>query len=296
MYQDSHTCAGGALNCAARGMGLLEMAYILAKGETWIPVNECVKFNIRGKLPPRVEPRDIILHIGGKYGTFVNKDVEYAGATIDEMSIDGRQCIATASAELNVDFALMRADQKVIDYVKARTPFGPFTPSDPDDDATYAAIYDIDVSNLEPQVAVPHRMQNVKPINEVEKVKVDLAFVGACTNGRLEDMRVVADVLKGRKVHPNVRLLVRPNSQEVYLNALKEGILATVIEAGGMVGTPSCHPCFSANLAAGETAITASTRNFRGRMGSPESFVYCASPATVTASAITGYITDPREV
>ncbi len=296
MYQDSHTTACGALNCAGKGMGQLEMAYIMAKGETWFPVEECAKFNIIGKMPELLQPRDIIIYLTGTYGDFVNKDVEYTGKVVEEMSIDGRQCITTASTELSCDFPLMRADPKVIDYVKARTPFGPFKPVDPDKDATYAAEYNVDVTNLEPHVAIPHRMRNVKPVSQVKDVKIDLAFVGACTNGRLDDMRVVAKVLKGHKVNKDVRFLVRPNSQEVYLKAVKEGIPEIVVEAGGMFANPSCHPCGGGNLAAGEVAVTSSTRNFRGRMGSPDAFVYCASPATVTASAITGFITDPRKV
>ena len=296
LYEDSHTTSAGALNCAGRGVGAVEMAYILAKGETWFKVNECIKLNITGKLEEFVQPRDVILYITGKFGELPNKDLEFAGPTIDEMSIDGRQCITTASIELGCDFAVMKADQKVLDYVQPRTPFGRFIPAEADKDASYATVHNVDVSELEPQVAVPHMMRNVRPVNEVDDVKVDLAFVGACTNGRIEDLRVVARLLEDHKVHPDVRLIVRPSSQEIYLTAVKEGIVQTVIEAGGIFGNPSCQPCYEGNLAAGEVAVTASTRNFRGRMGSPEAFVYCASPATVTASAITGHITNPREI
>jgi 3-isopropylmalate/(R)-2-methylmalate dehydratase large subunit len=212
------------------------------------------------------------------------------------MSIDGRQCITTASTELSIDFPLMKADQQAIDYVTKRTSYGSFTPVEPDHDAEYADEYLLEVADLDPQVACPHKMQNVKPVSEVKDVEVDLAFVGACTNGRLDDMRSVASILKGQTVHPNVRLLVRPATRNIYLQAVTEGIPEIVVEAGGMFGIPSCHPCFGGNLAAGEVAITASTRNFRGRMGSPDAYVYCASPHTVAASAITGRITDPREI
>ena len=296
LYQDSHTTAAGALNCAGKGVGELEMAYILAKGETIFPVNECIKFSINGKLQNRVHPRDIILSITGTYGNFVNKNIEFMGDTINEMSIDGRQCITTASTELSIDFPLMKADQQVIDYVTRRTSYGSFTPVEPDHDAEYAAEYLLEVADLDPHVACPHKMQNVKPVSEVKDVEVDLAFIGACTNGRLDDMRAVASILKGQTIHPNVRLLVRPATRNIYLQAVAEGIPETVVEAGGMFGIPSCHPCFGGNLAAGEVAITASTRNFRGRMGSPDAYVYCASPYTVAASAITGRITDPQEL
>ena len=296
LYQDSHTTAAGALNCAGKGMGQLEMAYVLAKGETWFPVEETVRFEVVGTLPNQVQPRDVILAITGMYKSTPNVDVEFGGPVIESMSLDGRQCIATGSTELSCDFPLMEADQKTIDYVASRTRFGAFNPVAPDPDATYAAVHEVDVTTLAPQVAVPHQMQNVKPVTEVQDVKIDLAFVGACTNGRFEDIAVAASMVEGHTVPPDVRFIVRPNSQEVYLKAVKAGFAEIIAEAGGIFGSPSCHPCGGGNLAAGEIAVTASTRNFKGRMGSPDAYVYCASPATVAASAVTGYITDPREV
>jgi 3-isopropylmalate/(R)-2-methylmalate dehydratase large subunit len=296
---DSHTPSGGGLNCASTGHGPLEMASIIAKGKTWYRCVPTVRFDLSGRIPKRVMARDIILYIGGNWPPFVNMNVEYLGEVADSMSLDGRRCIATASTEIGIDFALFKADEKAFNYVKERTPFPHLVdPVEPDDDADYAGRINLDVSDMNPQVACPHSMSNVKPVTDVEKkgVKIDLAFVGACTGGRIEDIKIASEIVKGRTIHEDVRFIVTPASQEIYLEALKLGYIKTITEAKGLFTVSRCTPCGGGQLGKGEVSITASTRNFKGRMGHPESFVYCASPATVAASALTGYITDPRDV
>jgi 3-isopropylmalate/(R)-2-methylmalate dehydratase large subunit len=297
--QDSHTTSGGGLNCLAKGIGPLEAAAITAKGQTWYRVVPTIKFNLVGKMPKMVVARDIILSIGGNWPPFVNKNIEYLGPLADNLSLDSRRCIATASTEIGVDFPIFKADKKAVDYVKERTPFKELiNPVEPDENAVYSKEYTMDVTDLEPQVACPHSMTKVKPVNEVEQqeIKIDLAFIGACTNGRLEDIKLAAEIIRGNKIHPNVRFIVTPASQEIFMDALEAGYVKDIVEAEGIFTSSRCLPCQGGNLGSGETAVTASTRNFKGRMGAPDSFVYCASPITVAASAILGYITDPREV
>jgi len=296
---DSHTPSGGGLNCASTGHGPLEIASIVATGKTWYRCAPTVKFEFVGKMPKMLMARDLILFMGGNWPPFVNMNAEYLGPVADSMSLDGRRCIATASPEISVDFGLFKADQKALDYVKKRTPFPELiNPVEPDEDAKYGQEITIDVTDMESQVAFPHRMANVAPVSEIEKkeVKIDLAFVGACTNGRLEDIRMVADIVRGKIIHPDVRLIVTPGSQEIFREATRLGYASDIAEAEGIFTASRCSPCGGGNLGKGEVAVTASTRNFKGRMGHPDSFVYCASPATVAASALTGYITDPRKV
>lgn len=296
---DSHTPSGGALNCASKGHGPLEIAGIVARGITWYRCVPTVMFNLVGKMPKRVMARDIILHIGGNWPPFVNMNAEYLGPVADAMSVDGRRCICTASTEIGVDFALFKADKAAVDYVTERTPFPELiNPVEPDEDATYAEEITINVTDLAPQVAYPHKMSNVASVEGIEKkqVKIDLAFVGACTNGRIEDIKMVADIVKDKTIHPEVRLIVTPASQAIFREAVRLGYVRDIVEAEGIFTASRCSPCGGGQLGKGETAVTSSTRNFKGRMGHPDSFVYCASPSTVAASALTGYITDPREV
>jgi 3-isopropylmalate/(R)-2-methylmalate dehydratase large subunit len=235
----------------------------------------------------------------GKIGAdgAIYKGLEFGGSTIRDMTIDGRMVLSNMAVEMGAKAGLIEPDKKTVDYVKARTD-QPFTPVKSDPDSVYEKIVDVDVSELEPQVAVPHSVDNVKPVSEVEDVKVDQAFIGSCTNGRLEDLRVATQILKGKKIARGVRLVVIPASQEIYLNAINEGLIRTFMDAGATVGNPNCGPCLGGHmgiLAEGEACISTSNRNFIGRMGSTKSFVYLASPATVAASAITGKITDPRK-
>jgi 3-isopropylmalate/(R)-2-methylmalate dehydratase large subunit len=297
---DSHTCTYGAFGAFATGIGSTEMAAVFVTGKLWFRVPEVIKVDVTGKLPNLVTAKDVTLNIVGKIGAdgAIYKGLEFGGSTIREMSVDGRMVLCNMAVEMGAKAGIIEPDQKTVDYVKARTD-KPFKPAKSDLDSVYEKIVDVDVSNLEPQVAVPHSVDNVKPVSEVENREVDQAFIGSCTNGRLEDLRSAAQILKGKKIASGVRLIVIPASQEIYLNALNEGLIRTFMEAGATIGNPNCGPCLGGHMgimADGEACISSSNRNFVGRMGSTKSFVYLASPATVAASAITGKITDPRKV
>jgi 3-isopropylmalate/(R)-2-methylmalate dehydratase large subunit len=295
---DSHTCTYGAFGAFATGIGSTEMAAVFATGKLWFRVPEVIKVNVTGKLQRMVTPKDVTLNIVGRIGAdgAIYKGLEFCGSTIREMSVDGRMVLCNMAVEMGAKAGIIEPDQKTLDYVKARTD-KQFKPVKSDPDATYERVVDVNVSALEPQVAVPHSVDNVKPVSDVEDVAVDQAFIGSCTNGRLEDLRSAAQILKGKKIARGVRLVVIPASQEIYLNALNEGLIRTFMDAGATIGNPNCGPCLGGHmgiLAEGEACISSSNRNFVGRMGSTKSFVYLASPATVAASAITGKITDPR--
>jgi 3-isopropylmalate/(R)-2-methylmalate dehydratase large subunit len=296
---DSHTCTYGAFGAFATGIGSTEMAAVLATGKLWFRVPEVIKVNVTGKFQRLVTAKDLTLNIVGRIGAdgAIYKGLEFGGSTIREMSIDGRMVLCNMAVEMGAKAGIIETDQKTVDYVKARTD-KPFNPVKSDPDAAYERVVDVDVTALEPQVAVPHSVDNVKPVSEVEDVKVDQAFIGSCTNGRLEDLRSAAQILKGKKIDKGIRLIVIPASQEIYLNALNEGLIKTFMDAGATIGNPNCGPCLGGHmgiLAEGEACISTSNRNFIGRMGSTKSYVYLASPATVAASAITGKITDPRK-
>ncbi|MCJ7721102.1 homoaconitase large subunit [Candidatus Bathyarchaeota archaeon] len=297
---DSHTCTYGAFGAFATGIGSTELAAVFATGKLWFRVPEVIKVDVNGKFQNLVTAKDLTLNIVGKIGAdgAIYKGLEFGGSTIMEMSIDGRMVLANMAVEMGAKAGIIEPDQKTLDYVNARTD-KPFKPVKSDPDTTYERVVDVDVSDLEPQVAVPHSVDNVKPVSEVEDVQVNQAFIGSCTNGRLEDLRPAAQILKGKKIARGIRLIVIPASQEIYLNALNEGLIKTFMESGATVGNPNCGPCLGGHmgiLAEGEACISTSNRNFVGRMGSTKSFVYLASPATVAASAITGKITDPRKV
>jgi 3-isopropylmalate/(R)-2-methylmalate dehydratase large subunit len=297
---DSHTTSYGAFNSAATGTQVPEAYWIAAKGELWFRVPETIKFELTGQLPNRVMGKDVILKIAGDYGTdfAAYKSIEFVGTAVEKMSLSDRWAIANMGVEIGAKFALFEADQKVLDFLKNRTT-EPFTPVTSDLDAHFERTYQLDVSNLSPQVACPHDVGNVKPASQIKDVEIHQAFIGSCTGGRLEDLAVAAEIMKNKKVHPKVRLIVIPASMEVYKDALKAGILETFIDADALVCGPTCGPCAGRHLgilAAGERCISASNRNFKGRMGSPDSDLYLASPATVAASALNGFITDPREM
>ncbi len=296
---DSHTTTYGALNAAATGIGASEMAYVIQTGKLWFRVPETIKFEIEGRLPDLVTSKDIILYIAGKYGTDVAqyKAIEWTGSAVDALSIDSRLTMGNMSVELGAKFGLFEVDEKTIEYLKARTE-KPFDPVESDPDAKYAESYTIEGSNIEPQVALPHTVGNVKRVSEIKGVKIDQAVIASCCHGRIDDLEIAARMLKGKKVHPDVRFYAAAASWDVYREALDKGILGALIESGVMIGNPSCGFCtgFQGVLAEGEKCIAATPRNFKGRMGSPKSEIFLASPATVTASAIRGEIVDPREV
>jgi 3-isopropylmalate/(R)-2-methylmalate dehydratase large subunit len=296
---DSHTCSSGALNVLARGMGPSEMTFILCKGKTWYPVGPTSKVVLSGALNDRIYPRDIIHYIAGQYGDFAGRNLEWHGDALPDIDMDGRLTMATISAELSVEFSLFPCDDVLKDFMKGRAKRD-FEGVGPDDDAEYEQVLEIDLSTLEPQVVLPgHVAHNSRDISDVVGQKVDQAFIGSCANGRLSDFRIAAEIVKGKKVADGTRFLVTPGSQAILKEAIKLGYVETLMDAGAMVTSSTCGACYGGHmglLADGETCITASTRNFKGRMGSSEAEVFMGSPATVAASALAGVITDPREI
>ena len=300
---DSHTCTYGAFGSFATGIGSTEAAAVFATGKLWLKVPETIKFNVEGKFPNYVTPKDLILHIIGKVGAdgAIYKSAEFTGQTIRDMSIAGRMTICNMAVEMGAKNGIVEPDEETIKFLEPRVPKGKATINGwkSDADAKYEKTIEIDVSNLEPQIACPSSVDNVKPISKVGDVTVNQAFIGSCTNGRIEDLRTAAQILKGKKVKTGVRALVIPASQEVYAQALKEGLLEVFTAAGAMTCGATCGPCLGGHiglLASGEVCVSTSNRNFIGRMGSPEANVYLASPAVVAASAITGKLTDPRKL
>ena len=296
---DSHTCSSGALNCLARGMGPSEMTHILCKGKTWFLVGPTTKINLEGRLPERVYPRDIIHYIPGQYGDFAGRNIEWHGDGLGDIGMDGRLTMATISAELSAEFSLFPYDRVLEEYLEGRAKW-PYEPAHPDTDAVYDTVIDVNLSSLEPQVVKPGRVAwNSANVGEVAGQKVDQAFIGSCANGRLSDFAVAAEMVEGRTVAPGVRFIVTPGSQAILKQAIQAGYVETLMEAGAVVTSSTCGACFGGHmglLADGEVCITASTRNFKGRMGSPNADIFMGSPATVAASAVRGVITDPRDL
>lgn len=295
---DSHTCAAGALNCAARGLGDAEILHILCKGTTWYIVYPTVLFELEGTWKDFVFGKDVLFYIADKYGDFVNHNIEFNGGSLEEMSLEDRHSLATMCTELSAEFVMFPADEKLLFYLHSRTDKG-FTPVSSDLDAQYAKIHRVNVLEIEPYVALPHSIpHNTVPIRKLDHIKIDQAFIGSCANGKLQDLAVAAGILSGKQVAPGVRLIVTPSSQEVYQEAIRLGYISTLINAGAIVTNPTCGACFGYHmglLGKGERCVSSSTRNFKGRMGSPEAEVFLASSATVAASAVKGYIADPRE-
>jgi 3-isopropylmalate/(R)-2-methylmalate dehydratase large subunit len=297
---DSHTCTHGAFGAFATGVGSTDMGAILATGKIWLRVPETIKVQVEGELPQLVTPKDVILKTAGLIGAdgATYDALEFHGDTISNMSVSGRMTLCNMAIELGGKAGIVEPDDKTYAYLRERTD-GIFHPVFADEDASYRMVQDVSVDDLEPQIACPHKVDNVKPISEMAGTKIDQSFIGSCTNGRLEDLKIAASILKGKKIHPDVRLLIVPASQNVYLEALDAGIIRDLVEAGAMFSNPSCGACFGGHiglLAPGEVGLTTSNRNFRGRQGSPESDVYLSSPAVAAASAVTGVITDPREL
>jgi 3-isopropylmalate/(R)-2-methylmalate dehydratase large subunit len=295
---DSHTCSAGVFNCAARGTGAPDMFYAVTKGETWFRVGETIRYDFEGKLEAPVSMKDVFLHIADTYGSHANQNVEFGGGALPGLSINARRTMTTMCAELSAEFATFEPDDVMLDYVRERNP-APFEAQYPDEDATYLDRRTIKLDEMEPLVALPDTvLENSQKVGEVAGTHIDQAFIGSCANGTLDDFAAAAAVLKGNKVASNVRLLITPGTQNIYLEALRHGYIETLIEAGAVVTNATCGACGGGHLgilAAGESCITASTRNFKGRMGDSDSKVYMGSPATVAASAIKGMIADPRD-
>lgn len=295
---DSHTCSGGAFNCAARGVGAPDMIYAVTTGKAWFRVGETVRYDLEGKLKGGVTTKDVFLHIANAFGDHVNQNVEFGGSGLKHLSINARRTIATMGAEISADFAIFEADDVILDYVRERNK-APFEAQYPDPDAVYRERRTIALGDMEPLVALPDQVvKNSVPVGQVAGEKIDQAFIGSCANGTLDDFAIAARVLKGHQVAPGVRLLVTPGSQEVYRNALRAGYVQTLADAGAVITNATCGACGGAHLGIlgpGEVCITASTRNFKGRMGDPSARIYMASPATVAASAIKGEIAHAGE-
>ena len=296
---DSHSTSYGALGAAGTGLGVSDMSYVLATGQLWLQVPETIRFNLYGDPSQGVMSKDIILYLLGRYGSdFARyKAIEYSGSLIDDMSIASRMTMSNMGVEMGAKFAMCPADEKTIAYLRDRCK-GKLATIAADEDADYAHVADIDISDVTPQVAKPHSPDNVMPVTALEEVMVDQVFLGSCTNARLEDLKIAAQILQGKSVAPNTRLMVTPASKAILLEATRTGLVETLLEAGAFITPSGCGACPGGSngvLAAGETCLSTSNRNFRGRMGSPDAFIYLASPATAAASAITGRITDPRE-
>lgn len=296
---DSHTCTYGALGAAATGIGVSEMTYAVATGELWFRVPETIRFLLFGQMQPYLTSKDIILKIAGDYSSEVAQysSVEFAGPVAAAMSVESRMTMSNMAVEIGAKFGIFEFDKKASLYpgLENNTVSGVVA----DRGASYKNIFEIDVSRLEPQVALPHTVDHVKPVSQVSSIPIDQVLLGSCTNGRLEDLELAASLLKGKQIHQRVRMLVIPASWKVYKMAMENGTLSTLIDAGALISNPGCGPCFGAYgglLAPGERCISSTNRNFKGRMGSGEAEVYLASPATAAASAITGQITDPRTI
>ena len=294
---DSHTCTHGALGAFATGIGSTDMAMVFSTGKLWFKVPETIRFNIEGQLKENVYAKDVILNIIGQVGAdgATYKACEFAGNTVSNMTVSDRMVLCNMAIEMGGKTGLVEPDEKTLNYVKARSN-KPYEVFKTDLDAPSLEIIDIDVDNLEPQVACPHNVDNVKPVSEVDK-EIDQVFLGSCTNGRISDLRQAAKILKGNKIANGVRMLVIPASKEVYTKALNEGLINIFVESGALVCNPCCGPCLGGHvglIGPGEVSLSTSNRNFKGRQGSPEGEVYLSSAAVAAASAIEGKIIAPK--
>lgn len=294
---DSHTCTYGALGAFSTGVGSTDMAAGMISGMAWFKVPSAIKVVVTGKMGKYVSGKDLILHLIGMIDVdgALYRSLEFTGDGIANLSMDDRFCIANMAIECGAKNGIFPVDEKTLQYMKGRTDREPVI-FEADEDAEYDEVINIDLSELKPTVAFPHLPENARTVDSIEKVYIDQAVIGSCTNGRIEDMRAAAEILKGRKVQPNVRTIVIPATQNIYLQCIKEGLAEIFVEAGAVFSTPTCGPCLGGHmgiLAAGEKAVSTTNRNFVGRMGHPESEVYLASPYTAAASAVLGYIGTP---
>lgn len=296
---DSHTCTYGAINAFSTGVGSTDLAAGIVSGKLWFKVPETMKVIFKGKMPKGVYSKDLALYFIGQIGAdgATYMALEFYGDPIDKLSVDARFTISNMAIECGAKVGLMQADKKVLDWVKSHGKRKP-NPVEADKDAVYKEKKEIDISKLEPQIAKPHTVDNVCSISEVLGTPIHQGFIGTCTNGRLEDLRIAAKILKGKNVNPDCRLVVAPASKQVLLDAMKEEVVQTLLESGAVFVTPGCGPCVGTHNGVpsdGENVISTANRNFKGRMGNPNAFIYLASPATVAASVIKGKIADPRK-
>lgn len=296
---DSHTCTYGALGAFSTGVGSTDMAAGMVTGKAWFKVPSAIKVVITGKKAPYISGKDIVLHLIGRIGVdgALYKSLEFTGDGIKELSMDDRLCIANMAIECGAKNGIFPVDDVTLAYVNGRSE-REYKIYKADDDAEYDSVVEIDISTLKPTVACPHLPENTKTVDELGKIEIDQVVIGSCTNGRMEDMRTAAEILKGKKVAKGVRCIVIPATQSIYLQCIKEGLAEIFVEAGAIVSTPTCGPCLGGHmgiLAADEKAVSTSNRNFVGRMGHTKSEIYLASPAVAAASAVAGYIADPRK-
>ncbi|HHU48818.1 MAG: 3-isopropylmalate dehydratase large subunit [Caldicoprobacterales bacterium] len=297
---DSHTCTYGALGAFSTGVGSTDMAAGMASGQCWFKVPEAIRFNLNGKLQPWVSGKDVILHIIGQIGVdgALYKSMEFGGAGLAALTMDDRFTMANMAIEAGAKNGIFEVDDKTLAYVKEHST-REYKVYKADEDAGYVRVVNINLSDIRPTVAFPHLPDNTRTIDEVGEITIDQVVIGSCTNGRIQDLRAAARVLKGKKVHSKVRTIIFPATQKIYLQAMREGLLEIFVEAGAAVSTPTCGPCLGGHmgvLGKGERAVATTNRNFVGRMGHPESEVYLASPAVAAASAVTGRISSPEEV
>ena len=297
---DSHTCTSGALGAFATGMGSTDVAVSMALGKTWMKVPATFKIVVNGEFKKGVYPKDLILHLIGLIGAdgATYKALEFHGSTIENMTMADRFTLANMAVEAGAKAGLFVTDEKTKKYLKQQGREEKFVEIKPDEDAVYERIIEIDATKLVPTVSCPHTVDNTKPAKDLKDVKINQVFVGTCTNGRIEDLRIVAEILKDKQVNPDVRLIVVPASKTVYKQAIEEGILTTLVDAGASILAPGCGPCVGVHagiLGDGEICLATQNRNFQGRMGNTKGFIYLCSPATAAHSAITGYITCPCE-
>lgn len=297
---DSHTCTYGGLGAFSTGMGSTDIAAAFALGETWLKVPKSLKFKYEGKLPKFVSGKDLILMAIGKIGVdgALYMSMEFCGSVIENLSMDGRLTMANMAVEAGAKNGIIAPDEITRQYVEKRAKRD-YTFYQSDDKAEYDKVYEFEVSKMEPLVACPHLPENVKPVSEVDNIYINQAVIGSCTNGRMEDLRVAASILKGHKIHRDVRLLIFPGTQKIYRQAMQEGLFEIFLDAGAAINTPTCGPCLGGHagiLAEGEKCIATTNRNFVGRMGHTGSEVYLSNPAVAAASAILGKISSPKEV
>ncbi|QUH27071.1 3-isopropylmalate dehydratase large subunit [Serpentinicella alkaliphila] len=295
---DSHTTTHGAFGALGTGVGATDLATIMLTGELWFKVPDVIKIEINGKLQTGVMAKDVVLHILSELGTdvAVYKAIEYTGSTVRDMSISERMVLCNMAVEMGAKTSYIIPDEKTIEYVKSRADYE-FDILETDEDYKYSAEYIFNVDNLEPQVALPHSVDNGVDIQKTLEIKVDQVFIGTCTGGRLEDLEIAAEIIGDNKIHKDIRLVVIPASKEVLEKSIEKGYIMTLVKAGATITSPGCGPCLGTHqglLAPGEVCATTSSRNFPGRMGSTEADIYLVSPATAAAIAINGKITDPR--
>ena len=298
---DSHTCTAGAVGAFATGMGSTDIAVGLALAKTWMMVPETIKVNFNGETGRGVFAKDLILHVIGLITAdgATYKALEFGGTTVSKLEMDERFTISNMAVEAGAKTGLFSTDGITRKYLEEQGRGSCYRDISSDDNALYESTLDIDCSNIEPVIARPHTVDNIVPVKEVEKIKVDQVLIGTCTNGRLSDLRIASEILKGRRIADGVRLIIAPSSRAVYLDAIKSGIITDLIDGGAAVLNPGCGPCVGVHegiLGSGEVCLSTQNRNFRGRMGNPEGLIYLSSPATAAWSAVKGYISDPREI